>query len=82
MIVGSRFYTDLISQNGGKKVLMGLCISYLQERLGSDKNPLLKFYNPQEYRRLAYFNIDKYSIEITDSTFRFGEHTKPINFLL
>jgi len=30
MIVGSRLFEDLMSQNGGKKILMGLCVSYLQ----------------------------------------------------
>lgn len=30
MILNSKFYDDLMSQNGGKKIIMGLCISYLQ----------------------------------------------------
>ena len=47
MIVGSRMLEDLVSQNGGKKIMMGLCVSYLQERLGMDKNPLLRYYNPE-----------------------------------
>ena len=78
MILNHKFYLDLVNQNGGKKVLVGLCISYLQERLAVDKNPLLKHYNPEEHRRLAYYNIEKYSIEITDQPFKYGEHTKPI----
>lgn len=41
---------------------MGISISYLQERLNLDKNPLLKIYNPDEHRRLAFYSIDKYSI--------------------
>jgi hypothetical protein len=57
IILNSKFFSDLMAQNGGKKILMGLCISYLQERLTMDRNPLLKHYNPDEYQRLAYYNI-------------------------
>lgn len=74
MILNSRFYQDLMHQNGGKKILMGLSISFLQERLEADKNPLLRHYNPNEYRRLAFYNIDKYSIEIRDNIFKYGDH--------
>lgn len=77
MIVGSKLCQDLIQQNGGNKILMGLCISYLQQRLGNDKNPLLKFYNPEEYKRLAYYNIEKQSIQICEKKFKYGEHLKP-----
>ena len=62
MILNERFFSDLIDQNGGKKILMGLCVSYFQERIAADKNPLLRHYNPNEFRRLAFYNIDKYSI--------------------
>lgn len=46
MILNSKFYQDLLQENGGKKLLMSLSISYLQERLSLDKNPLLDQYNP------------------------------------
>jgi hypothetical protein len=62
MILNSQFFSDLMNQNGGKKILMGLCISYMQERLTADKNPLLRHYDPNEFRRLAFYNVDKYSI--------------------
>jgi len=47
MILNSKFYQDILDENGGKKLLMSLCISYLQERLTLDKNPLLEKYNPE-----------------------------------
>lgn len=53
---------------------MGLSISFLQERLEADKNPLLRHYNPNEYRRLAFYTIDKYSIEINENVFKYGDH--------
>jgi hypothetical protein len=46
MILNSNFYTDILNEPAGKKYLLGLCISYLQERLSMDKNPLLSLYNP------------------------------------
>ena len=73
MIVGKRLYMDLLAQNNGKRILMGLCVSYLQQRLMADKNPLLKFYNPQEYKRLAFYNIEKYSMEVSDKSYRDGD---------
>ena len=47
MILNTRFYDDLLNEPAGKKTLMGLCLSYFQERLERDKNPLLKLYNPE-----------------------------------
>jgi hypothetical protein len=41
MILNSNFYNDILNEPAGKKYLLGLCISYLQERLSMDKNPLL-----------------------------------------
>ena len=61
---------------------MGLCVSYLQERLGMDKNPLLKHYNPDQYKRLAYYNIEKYSMQISEKPFKYGDSFQPIDFLL
>ncbi len=46
MILSTKFYEDLMNEPAGKKTLLGICLSYLQERLSLDKNPLLKFYNP------------------------------------
>ena len=82
MILNRKLFEDLLGQNGGKKILMGLCISYLQERLMADKNPLLRNYNPEEYRRLAYYSIEKNSVSISEQRFKFGEHTQPIEMLL
>ena len=47
-----------------------------------DKNPLLRYYNPEGYKRLANYNIEKYSMEISDKTFKYGDSTEPIEFLL
>ena len=62
MVLNSVFYHDILNENAGKKLLMSLAISYLQERLTLDKNPLLAHYSPEEYRRLAFYSIDKFSL--------------------
>lgn len=77
MVLNSKFYNDLLNEPAGKKSLMSLSISYLQERLSLDKNPLLKDYNPEEHRRLAFYNIDKYSIEIDEENFHYGSQHEP-----
>lgn len=41
----------------GKKILMSLAISYFEQRLQSDHNPLLKLYNPEDYHKLAYYAV-------------------------
>lgn len=56
---------------------MGISISYLQERLNLDKNPLLKIYNPDEHRRLAFYNIDKYSIEVCEKYYNMAGKYQP-----
>lgn len=77
MILNTKFYNDLIGEGAGKKSVMGLCISYLQERLSLDKNPLLRLYNPEEHRRLAFYSIDKFSIEINDKNYHFAGNNEP-----
>ena len=61
---------------------MSLAISYFQERLMNDRNPLLKHYNPELYRKLAFYCVEKMSIEVSESKFKYGKDKKPGEFLL
>ena len=61
---------------------MGLAVAYLQERLAKDKNPLLKVYNPQEYQRLAYYTVEKHSIEVGDKPYEWHNSNEPTEILL
>lgn len=62
MIFNDKFYHSFERAPGGKKVLLSIAISYFQERLQSDRNPLLKDYNPQLYGKLLFYGIEKMSI--------------------
>jgi hypothetical protein len=42
--------------------LMNLATSLFQERIRTNMNPLLKEYNPNDYGRLIYYDIDKSTV--------------------
>ncbi len=47
MIFNRNMYESLMRQGvNGKKLIMSLAISYFEQRLQTDHNPLIKLYNP------------------------------------
>ena len=82
LIFNDKFYQSFEKAPGGKKLLMSIAVSYFQERLQADRNPLLKQFNPELHGKLAYYVIEKMSIEISDKKYKYGKDTKPSEFLL
>lgn len=77
IIFNDAFYKSFEKAQGGKKLLMSIAISYFQERLQNDRNPLLKKFNPELHGKLAFYVVEKMSIEINDKKFKYGKETKP-----
>lgn len=77
MIFNDKFYQAFEKVNTGKKLLFSIAVSYFQERIQNDRNPLLKQYNPQQYGKLAFYNIEKMSIELSQEKYKYGKDAKP-----
>lgn len=61
---------------------MGLTLSCLQERLFADKNVLLKKHSPDEHQKLAYYSIQKLSVEVAEEPYAYRGKAEPEEFLL
>lgn len=63
MVFNRNMYESLMRQGpNGKKLIMSLAISYFEQRLQTDHNPLIKLYNPEVHKKLAFYAVEKLSI--------------------
>ncbi len=69
MVVNNKLFLHLNQSPHGKRLLMIFAATYLQERMGTDKNALLQYHNPQLHNRLAYFQVDQKSIQFEGEGF-------------
>ena len=82
MIFNDKFYDSFEKVQGGKKILLSIAVSYFQERLQADRNPLTKDFNPELYGKLLFYGIEKMSIEVNEAKFKYGKEKIPSEFLL
>lgn len=73
MIFNDQFYQEFDKVQGGKQIFLSLAVSYFQERLTNDKNPLLKHYSPEMYGKLAFYAVEKPTISISQNKFKYGK---------
>ena len=65
MIINDKVFESLMKlQQAGKKLLMSLAISYFEQRFQNDYNPLLRIYDPNLHNKLAFYCVEKMSIEL------------------
>lgn len=58
MVMNRNMYESLMRQGmNGKKLIMSLAISYFEQRLQTDQNPLVKLYNPEAHKKLAFYAV-------------------------
>jgi hypothetical protein len=60
VVMNGKVYRSLMEVNPA--YLMNLATSLFQERIRTNMNPLLKEYNPNDYGRLIYYDIDKSTV--------------------
>lgn len=58
MIFSRNLYESLMKHGpNGKKMIMSLAISYFEQRLQTDLNPLIKQYNPEVHKKLVFYAV-------------------------
>ena len=57
MIFNEQFLMAFDRVANGRKILLSLAVSYFQDRLENDRNPLLKKYNPNQHQKVAFYSI-------------------------
>ena len=55
MILNKDLVESMMKEKDGKRVLMGLALSYFEQRIQGDKNPLLQQYDIQLHQKIAYY---------------------------
>jgi hypothetical protein len=81
LVLNSKVFRSLMDVN--PPYLMNLATSLFQERISSNLNPLLKEYNPNDYGRLAWYSIDKATIQRhKNKNYKVVKQSEPTKVLL
>lgn len=68
LVINSHTYQN-VTRQGGKKILISLALSYLQERIKADKNPLKGKFDPISSGKNAFYKIEGMTVEVSPTKF-------------
>lgn len=76
MIFSTSFIRAFEAVPNGRRIFLGICAAYFQERIKADRNPILLKVNTHSlYGKNLYYGIDKLTIEVNQNKkFKYGEH--------